>query len=589
MELMYQNVVEMMDRCCEEYADLPMYGAPADGDYNWMTFRDFAETVAELRGGLDLLGVGVGDRVGVISANMIPWVTMAYATFSAGAVYVPMYPQQHKEEWQYILRDSNCKVLLVASEKLYHEALTWRGEILPELQHVVLLRDSENSEVQTYESLRKMGQQHPVPAQYPDTGALVEIMYTSGTTGNPKGVMLSHRGVLSTVQAGLTSIPFRKGDRTLAFLPWAHIFGQICEVHGLMMFGMSAAMNENLAKLVDELGQVKPTLLFAVPRVYNRIYEKIHLQINNKSPKLYSLFQYGLTCSAKRRHGEKLSLKEALSFKLCDKLFFSKVRARFGNRLRMAYSGGSALNPEVIEFVQNIGITLLEGYGLTEAIVSANAPDVQKTGAVGKPLPGVRVEIDRSVTTANEQDGEIIIHGPTLMLGYHNLPEETASVFTPEGGFRTGDVGNIDEDGFLRITGRVKEIYKLENGKYCVPALMEEALKLSPFINQVMIYGFQKLYNVALIVVEVDALQTHASRNNIAGTLEDWLKDEEILKLYKQELRKYAADFQDYERPKRFHLLTEEWTVDNNLITPTLKLKRNRVEERFQEELTGMY
>ncbi|MEC7166549.1 MAG: long-chain fatty acid--CoA ligase, partial [SAR324 cluster bacterium] len=151
------------------------------------------------------------------------------------------------------------------------------------------------------------------------------------------------------------------------------------------------------------------------------------------------------------------------------------------------------------------------------------------------------------------------------------------------------DVGNIDEDGFLRITGRVKEIYKLENGKYCVPALMEEALKLSPFINQVMIYGFQKLYNVALIVVEVDALKTYASRNNIAGTLEDWLKDEDILKLYKQELRKYAADFQDYERPKRFYLLTEEWTVDNNLITPTLKLKRNRVEEHFQEELAGMY
>jgi long-chain acyl-CoA synthetase len=255
----------------------------------------------------------------------------------------------------------------------------------------------------------------------------------------------------------------------------------------------------------------------------------------------------------------------------------------------MAYSGGSALNPEVIEFVQNIGITLLEGYGLTEAIVSANAPDVQKIGAVGKPLPGVRVEIDRSVATANEQDGEIIIHGPTLMLGYHNLPEETASVFTPEGGFRTGDVGDIDEDGFLRITGRVKEIYKLENGKYCVPALLEESIKLSPFINQVMIYGFQKLYNVALIVVEVDALKTYTSRHNISGALEDWLKDKEILQLYKQELRKYSADFQDYERPKRFHLLTEEWTVDNNLITPTLKLKRNRVEERFQEELVGMY
>ena len=308
---------------------------------------------------------------------------------------------------------------------------------------------------QTYESLRKMGQQHLVPAQYPDTGALVEIMYTSGTTGNPKGVMLSRRGVLSTVQAGLTSIPFRKGDRTLAFLPWAHIFGQICEVHGLMMFGMSAAMNENLAKLVDELGQVKPTLLFAVPRVYNRIYEKIHLQIYNKSPKLYSLFQYGLTCSPNDGMVRN-SLSRSTGLQTLRQALLLQVRARFGNRLRMAYSGGSALNPEVIEFVQNIGITLLEGYGLTEAIVSANAPDVQKTGAVGKPLPGVRVEIDRSVTTANEQDGEIIIHGPTPMLGYHNLPEETASVFTPEGGFRTGDVGNIDGDGFLRITGESK-------------------------------------------------------------------------------------------------------------------------------------
>ena len=161
MELMYQNVVEMMDRCCEEYADLPMYGTPANGDYDWMTFRDFAETVADLRGGLDLLGVGVGDRVGIISNNMIPWATMAYATFSAGAVYVPMYPQQNKEQWQYILHDSSCKVLLVASEKLYHEALTWRGEILPELQHVVLLSDSEDSEVKTYGGLHNNGKQRP--------------------------------------------------------------------------------------------------------------------------------------------------------------------------------------------------------------------------------------------------------------------------------------------------------------------------------------------------------------------------------------------------------------------------------------------
>ena len=196
----------------------------------------------------------------------------------------------------------------------------------------MLLSDSEDSEIKTYGGLRNNGQQRPVPAQYPDTGALLEIMYTSGTTGNPKGVMLSHLGVISTLQAAKDSIPFHKSDRTLAFLPWAHIFGQICEVHGVMMFGFSAAMNENLAKLVDELGQVRPTLLFAVPRVYNRIYEKLPLQIHNKSPKLYSLVQYGLTCSAKRRHGEKLSLKEALAFKLCDKLFFSKVRARFGNR-----------------------------------------------------------------------------------------------------------------------------------------------------------------------------------------------------------------------------------------------------------------
>lgn len=589
MELMYQNVVEMMDRCCAEYADLPMYGSSVNGEYQWMTFREFAETVAELRGGLDWLGVGVGDCVGVIADNMIPWVTMAYATYSAGAIYVPMYSKQQTEEWQYILRDAACKVLLVASEKLYHEAETWRGQILPDLQHVVLLGDSENPKVRTYEEVRKLGRQHPVSACYPESDTIMGMIYTSGTTGNPKGVMLSHRGILSTVEAGLHSIPFQKGDRTLAFLPWAHIFGQICEVHGLIMFGMSAAMLENLGKLVDELAVVKPTLLFGVPRVYNRIYERLNQQIYNKSPLLYELFKRGLTCSGKRRRGEPLSFSEWLTFQVCDRLFFAKVRARFGNRLRMAYSGGSALNPEVIEFVQNLGITLLEGYGLTEAIISANSPEVQKIGSVGKPLPGVRVEIDRSVTTAHSDDGEIVVYGPTMMLGYHNLPEETANAFTPDGGFRTGDVGHFDEEGFLRITGRVKEIYKLENGKYVVPALLEEALKLSPFINQVMIYGFQKLYNVALIVVEVSALETYTKRHNIGGSLEDWLKHEDILALYKKELRKYAAGFQDYERPKRFHLLTEEWTVDNNLITPTLKLKRNRVEERFREELEAMY
>lgn len=590
MELRYQNLVEMMERCCAEYADRPMFGTKENETYQWVSFKEFGETVTDLRGALTSLGVGEGDSVGVIADNMIPWVTMAYATYSVGGIYVPMYTKQQVDEWKYILRDANCKILLVATESLYRAAESWKSD-LPDLEQVILLTEPKSDEpLLTYAQLLKNGKEHPwVAPVYPEPDKLMGMIYTSGTTGMPKGVQMSHRTVLLTLQAGLEAIPANADDRTLAFLPWAHIFGQICEVHALIWEGFSAAMLQNLGKLVDELGEVRPTMLFAVPRVYNRIHEKLHLQIYSKSPTLYALFEKGLVCSSKRRRGERLLPHEWLIFKICDKLFFSKVRAKFGGRLRFAYSGGSALNAEVIEFMQNMGINLMEGYGLSEVIAAVNRPERQKIGAVGQVLSDVRIEIDQSVSSGDSRDGEIVIYGPLVTPGYHNLPEENAKSFTSDGGFRTGDVGHFDEEGYLHITGRVKEIYKLENGKYIAPALLEEAIKLSPFVNQVMIYGFQKVYNVALVVVELEAIQSYAERNDMQGEVSDWLRSEEIQDLMKKEIRKHTKDFQDYERPKRFHLLTEEWTVENNLITPTLKLKRNLVEQRFQKELEAMY
>ncbi len=585
-----KNLIEMLEKSRQLYADRPLYGTKHDGVYEWTTYEQFAEKVDAFRGGLALLGVSAGDKVAIICKNTEEWAVSAYATYGLSAQHIPMYETQMAKEWEYIIRDCGAKVLLAANAAVLEQTRDF-PENIESLEHIVLLSGSDAGDVKTYSDLLKTGRENPVQVRHPESQSPMGMIYTSGTTGDPKGVMLSHRNLIFECEVVLPLLGMTNEDRSLAFLPWAHVFGQVAEVHGLINSGGSAGLVEDVNTLIEELGVLKPSMFFAVPRVYNRIYERLRGQMQEKPGFIRSLFYGGLKQAKREREGETLGFLDNLTLTLARKIIFKKVLNRFGGNLRIAISGASALSPEVAEFVNDIGISIYEGYGLSEntAALSVNYPGVRRFGSVGKPLPGVRIEIDKSVEGSKEEDGEVIAYGENIMLGYHNLPEKTKESINDDGGLRTGDLGHLDADGYLYITGRVKEQYKLENGKYVAPAPLEESLKLSAYIDQVMLYGFNRPHNVAVIVAAMPAVEKFAEENGISGSGESLLGDPLVRELFQKQLEHYGKDFKSFERPQNFALLSEEWGIDNGLLTPTLKLKREVVEDQFRSQIESLY
>ncbi len=585
-----KNLIEMLEKSRQLYADRPLYGTKHDGVYEWTTYEQFAEKVDAFRGGLASLGVSAGDKVAIICKNTEEWAVSAYATYGLSAQHIPMYETQMAKEWEYIIRDCGAKVLLAANAAVLEQTRDF-PENIESLEHIVLLSGNDAADVKTYSDLLKTGRENPVQVRHPESQSPMGMIYTSGTTGDPKGVMLSHRNLIFECEVVLPLLGMTNEDRSLAFLPWAHVFGQVAEVHGLINSGGSAGLVEDVNTLIEELGVLKPSMFFAVPRVYNRIYERLRGQMQEKPGFIRSLFYGGLKQAKREREGETLGFLDNLTLTLARKIIFKKVLNRFGGNLRIAISGASALSPEVAEFVNDIGISIYEGYGLSEntAALSVNYPGVRRFGSVGKPLPGVRIEIDKSVEGSKEEDGEVIAYGENIMLGYHNLPEKTKESINDDGGLRTGDLGHLDADGYLYITGRVKEQYKLENGKYVAPAPLEESLKLSAYIDQVMLYGFNRPHNVAVIVAAMPAVEKFAEENGISGNVESLLGDPIVRELFQKQLEHYGKDFKSFERPQNFALLSEEWGIDNGLLTPTLKLKREVVEDQFRSQIESLY
>ncbi|MBS1255867.1 MAG: Long-chain-fatty-acid--CoA ligase FadD15 [Deltaproteobacteria bacterium] len=589
-QVIHNNLIEMLDNSRKLYADRPLFGTKREGIYEWTTYEQFAEKVDNFRGGLASLGVSSGDKVAVISKNTEEWAVSAYATYGLCGQHIPMYETQMAKEWEYIARDCGAKVLLVANTTVLEQTRDF-PERIDSLDHVVLLSGNSSDEIKTYSDLLETGRDNPAEVQQPASESPMGMIYTSGTTGEPKGVILSHKNVIFECQAVLPLLGMTENDRTLAFLPWAHVFGQVAEVHGLISSGGSAGLVEDVNTLIDELGVVKPSMFFAVPRVYNRIYERLIGQMQEKPGFIRSLFYAGLKQAKREREGETLGFMDNLTLTLARKIIFKKVLNRFGGNLRIAVSGASALSPDVAEFVNDLGISLYEGYGLSEntAALTVNYPGARRFGSVGKPLPGVRIEIDNSVQGSKEEDGEVLAYGENIMLGYHNLPEKTRETIIEDGGLRTGDLGHLDSEGYLYITGRVKEQYKLDIGEYVAPAPLEESLKLSAYIDQVMLYGFNRPNNVALIVAAMPAVEQFAQSNGISGSGESLLKETRIQELFREQLKIYGKDFKSFEHPENFALLAEEWSIDNGLLTPTLKLKREVVEKQFKSQIESLY
>ena len=585
----FKNLVDLLEKSCATYASRELFGTKKGASWEWITYGQFKTQVDELRAALHERGIGLGDKVGCVADNRVEWAVAAYATYGLGAQFVPMYEAQKEDEWAYILKDSGAKAVFGSKEGVAKKLKTLMGEAVPSLQHVFGFELPE-SDPDSFASLRKQGQGKSVPSVSPAWDDIAGFIYTSGTTGKPKGVLLSHGNICSNINAIHACFTFEPDDRSLSFLPWAHSFGQTCELNGLLSMGASMAINDDIPNLLPNLAEVKPTILFAVPRIFNRIYDGVNKQMAERAGMVRSLFQSGITAAAKRNAGGSLSLGERAQLALADRLIFGKVRARFGGRLKYAISGSAALNADVAKFIDALGIEVYEGYGLTETspIATANYHGHRKIGSVGKAIPQVEIIIDREVT-GDAVNGEILIRGPNVMKGYHNQPDANKEVLLADGSFRSGDMGRLDADGYLYITGRIKEQYKLENGKYVVPSPLEEELKLSPFIANAMIYGANKPHNVALIVPDKVALEGWAKAENV-DLSGDISKNARVLELLKKEVDTHSnTSFKGYEKPNQIAILTEDFTTDNGMLTPTLKLKRQKVLERYGTLVESLY
>ena len=588
----YSDLNEVLAKSVAEHQHRNAFGTKRDGQWDWITYGELGKRVDDFRGGLAKLGISQGDTVAIISSNRVEWAVAAYATYGLGARFCPMYETQLPKDWEYIINDSGAKVLLVSTYAIYEETRDWTREI-DSLENVFCMA-LPSEDVASFESLERNGREHPTEAVDIDTNWTCGFIYTSGTTGKPKGVLLSHSNICSNLNGISTIFPVDHSDVSVSFLPWAHSFGQTCELHCLVSRGAAIAIAESVEKLVDNFGEVRPTLMYAVPRIFNRIYDGVQKKMAAGGLKKV-LFDAAMSNAAERKRlaaqGRTSGLVEA-KHKMLDKVVLSKVRDRFGGRVRYAVSGGAALSPEVGEFIDNLGIIVCEGYGLTETspIATANHPGARKIGSVGKPINGVEIIIDQSVVEDEDsKDGEILVKGPNVMQGYHNLPDKTAEVIREDGAFRTGDLGRLDEDGFLYITGRIKEQYKLENGKYVVPVPLEEGLQLSGFIAQAFIHGFNKPFNVALLVPDREATEGFAKQNGLSGDYADILRHPKIQRLFEEQLEEHSKDFKGYERVRAFALIAEEFTVDNGLLTPKMSVKRNQVMDRYAKELEALH
>lgn len=571
----FDSLVDMQEFSCHEFQDREMYGTKKNNAYEWITFRDFAVFVDEFRGGLASLGVSQGDKVAVIANNCLEWPVCAYAVYGLRAHYVPMYESQSLEDWKYIIKDSGSKILLVRTLELL-EKVKHLPEEIESLEQIVLMQ-GEAVGCQSYQGLREHGRANRVPSSKPSRDEPIGLIYTSGTTGNPKGVILTHGNLMAELDSVADILDFRSTDRSLSFLPWGHLMGQIEEVHFLILKGFSAAIVDSALDLLNDFQLVRPTIFFTVPQVYQRFFDAVNEKVRNKGGLAKFLFERGVSLSSKKRRGEHLGLKEKAILSASKRIVFNKITGVFGGRLRMSMCGGAALSPDVIGFLEDLNVTVYEGYGLTETTmaISANSKTHRRYGSVGRAIQGARIVLDESVEGAGEGEGEIIVYGPHVAVGYHNQPEIFQECLTPDGGFRSGDLGRFDDDGFLYITGRVKELYKLANGKYVAPAPLEEELKKSPYINFAMIYGDNQPFNVVLVVPEPTAL---------AGD-----QDKEPQKLMELEIEKYSGAFKSYEKPKKIALINDEWTPENGLLTPTQKIKRPIVAKKYMETIQELY
>ena len=589
------NLVELFENGVKNFKDNPLFGLKNESNtaLNWMTYGEVGQRVDNLRGGLVHKGIGKDNVVGFIGNNRPEWAIAAFATYGAGARFVPMYEAELESTWEYIIKDSGVNLLMVSKPEIYEKVIKFI-ETIPTLEHVFVIDTNGEGSMAELESI---GEKNPVASAKPKKNDIAALIYTSGTTGEPKGVLLSHGNLTTNAVAGnrIYQDVLTADSRSISILPWAHSYGQTAELYNWMLVGGSIAFMESVTTLGDDLALIKPTFIIAVPRVFNKIYDGLWAKMNDTGGAAKALFEMGVNNAKKKREMAaegKSSFMVNLKVALADKVVFKKIRAKFGGRLEGALTASALMNVDISNFFTDIGIPVFDCYGLSETspAVSMNCFSAYKTGSVGRPIDNVKVVIDQSVVEDGSEDGEIVVYGPNVMHGYHNKPEATRATMTVDGGFRTGDRGRIDEDGYLFITGRIKEQYKLQNGKYVFPGALEEDIRLLPNVANAMLSGEGKGFNVCLIIPDFEVLGKYAQANGLPTDPKQLVENQQVKDMLAAEItaslkKKYGG----YEIPKKFIFIDEDFTIENSMLTQTMKLKRRVVFEKYNQAIEELY
>ena len=583
------TLISLLEHSIQHYGSQPALAhKPKGGTYQDISYTELGESVDAFSKGLSALGVQKDDRVALLSENRPEWAITDFGSLKAGAVTVPMFSTLTAAQVGYILKDSGSKIICVSTSRQLEKVITIRDEV-PTLEQIIVFDPIEGelpAGVTQFEAVCEMeGQETDTTASEDD---IATIIYTSGTTGDPKGVMLTHANFISNLQACKSLIDVSDADVLLSFLPLSHVFERLGGHYVPLFSGAKVAYAESTFTVAQNMREIAPTVMLSVPRLYETMHDRILRAVQEGSSLKQKIFHWGVSVgsavSSAIQQGKKPSAILQLKQNIADKLVFAKLKAATGGRLRFFVSGGAALPQSIAEFFHAAGILILEGYGLTETspVISMNHPGKWKFGTVGEKVPGVEVQI--------AEDGEILTRGPHVMKGYFNNASATAEVIDGEGWFYTGDIGIIDEDGFVKITDRKKNIIVLSNGKNVAPQPIESTLVQSPFIDQIMLVGNERKNLAALIVPNFDALKAWGAENNVAtDDLATLLETREVQQRIQGEIRSGLTDFADFEQVRRFTLLDKEFSQEADEMTPTLKLKRNVIMERYGDVIEEMY
>jgi long-chain acyl-CoA synthetase len=590
------NVAVQFQERVKQSAGREAFRYPVGDSWESITWGETGDRVTRVAAGLIALGIENQQRVGIASGTRFEWILADLAIMCAGAATTTVYPTTISEDVSYILSDSECRVVFAEDDSQVAKLKEHKSE-LPHLTKVVVFDGSTDGDwVIGLGDLEKLGEEHLAanPTAVEDAIAKIEpdhlatLIYTSGTTGRPKGVRLRHSSWTYEGTAIQAQNILSEDDLQFLWLPMAHSFGKVL-LSTQLACGFATAVDGRVEKIIDNLAVVQPTFMGAAPRIFEKAHGRIvtmqAAEGGLKEKIFQQAFKVGLEVDRRKREGRPVPFLLAKQHALFDKLVFHKIRDRFGGRVRFFISGAAALNQEIAEWFHAAGILILEGYGLTESSAGSfvNHPDEYKFGSVGQVFPGSEVKLG--------ENDEIMIKGPGIMDGYHNLPEETHGALTDDGWLRTGDKGRVDEDGFLFITGRIKDLFKTSGGKYIAPSAIESKFKaICPYASQFLVFGNERNYCVALITLDPDAVAGWAEENGMAGkSYTEIVSSQECKDMVAGYVDELNGRLNRWETIKKWELLDHDLTVESGELTPSMKVKRNVVEDNHKARIDAMY